>query len=128
MKRQVTFIISRPDEDQQVVESPWLPDEIILLIFGDLKRGDIGACKKVSKTWERIGNHPSLNWVLAVKFAFRQFDMEIGVDNCLQKIKDGSKAGKLHYRFSNKADINNNIPMMGFGFNSNVGRNKVEVH
>lgn len=82
MKRQATELLSEPQIEQQAtaqVESPWLPDEVLLTIFVLLKRGDLGACKKVSQTWTRVANHPSLNWVLAVQFSVRQFEMELEV-------------------------------------------------
>jgi hypothetical protein len=82
MKRQATQILSteQPSQAQNnLVVSHWLPDEVLLTIFVLLKRGDLGACKKVSKTWERVANHPSLNWVLAVHFGVKQFEIELEV-------------------------------------------------
>lgn len=105
---------------EEVVENVWLPDELLLIIFSQLKRGDLGACKKVSKNWERMASHPSLNWVLSVAFSIRQFEL---VDlNDVKLVKDLHNSGKLSYRY-----VVPSTGQTGYGFGFAATRGKIEV-
>lgn len=106
------------------IESPHLLDELLLIIFHQLKRGDLGACKKVSKHWERMSSHPSLNWVLAIAFQIKQFELSDLQE--VKKIKELHASNKLSFHFISPTQPENQ-PAFGFGFFGHNAGNKIEV-
>lgn len=111
-----------PTENEIVVESPHLLDELLLIIFHQLKRGDLGACKKVSKHWERMASDPSLNWVLAVAFPIKQFELSDLQE--VKKIKELHASNKLSFHFVTTTP---DQQQPHFGFFGHGGANKIEV-
>lgn len=111
-----------PTENEIVVESPHLLDELLLIIFHQLKRGDLGACKKVSKHWERMASDPSLNWVLAVAFPIKQFELSDLQE--VKKIKELHASNKLSFHFVTSTP---DQQQPHFGFFGHGGASKIEI-